>query len=54
MTKKQIEELREKWKQSGDPPCNHPTLRLLKTEKGYFTGEYHCLDCGAPVKRTED
>jgi hypothetical protein len=46
MTKKEIEELREKWKKSGDPPCNHPELELLKTDEGYLTGDLHCKTCG--------
>jgi hypothetical protein len=54
MTQKEIAERREAWKKSGDPPCIHPRLELFTTEQGYLTGDYHCLDCGVPVQRTEN
>jgi len=38
LTKEKAEELQAKWKKEGNLPCEHPTQKLGRTDKGYLTG----------------
>jgi hypothetical protein len=33
----------------GQPPCEHPTLKLETSGFGSFTGNFYCVDCGESV-----
>jgi hypothetical protein len=37
------------WIKKGNKSCPHGRLKLERTEGGYFTGAYFCLDCGTEV-----
>ena len=49
LTKEKAEELQAKWKKEGNLPCEHPTQKLGRTDKGYLTGAWYCVDCGHSI-----
>jgi hypothetical protein len=50
MTKAQATLLQMKWKQQGDPPCEHLIQELSNApsdfDDGHVLNAYHCRDCG--------
>ncbi len=49
MTPKEIRELRQAWEKLDNPPCDHISLQLARSDKGYLIGEYICTRCGVQV-----
>jgi hypothetical protein len=49
MTRERAARLQEHWKKDGDHRCEHEHLKLERTQAGFLTGSYFCLQCGAAV-----
>lgn len=48
MTPNQAADLQRNWKaQNNSYRCPHPSVEMVWTEGGSYTGNYHCLSCGA-------
>ena len=52
MTQAQAVDIHTKWKQQGEPLCEHPIqelTRLARSEDGVLLGTYHCRACGEAI-----
>jgi hypothetical protein len=52
MTLAQAANIHAKWKQHGEPRCEHPIqelVRLARSADGFLLGTYHCRECGEAV-----
>ena len=52
MTQAQATSVRARWKQSGEPLCEHPIqelVRLARSDDGVLMGTYHCRNCGEAI-----
>jgi hypothetical protein len=52
MTQAQAANIHAKWKQHGEPICEHPIqelVRLARSDDGVLLGTYHCHECGEAI-----
>jgi len=52
MTKTEVADIHAKWKQHGEPLCEHPIqelVRLARSDDGVLMGTYHCRACGEAI-----
>ena len=57
MTKTQAADIQAKWKQQGEPLCEHPShelARLVRSDEDYLMGTYHCRECGEAIVHTHN
>jgi hypothetical protein len=47
MTREEAQKASERWKQSGNLPCDH--VLDLEIDGAYMTGAYACILCGCHV-----
>lgn len=52
MQMKKAEQLRERWKNKGNPTCDHPDLEKEYIQ-GYDTGSMVCTTCGESFYSSE-
>ena len=45
---KEALELRKRWKEIGNKPCDHPGELVKEYDLGTATGDYVCSKCGEP------
>jgi hypothetical protein len=52
MTRTNAANIHAKWKQQGEPLCEHPIqelVRLARSEDGVLLGTYQCRECGEAI-----
>jgi len=52
MTKTHAADIHARWKQQGEPLCEHPIqelVRLARSDDGVLMGTYHCRECGEAI-----
>lgn len=47
-------QLRQFWKDRGNPPCKHPKVELESVSNRYLTGKHVCTTCGAILTVDQD
>jgi hypothetical protein len=50
MTSDRAARLQEQWKRNGNHTCEHEHAQLERTQAGFLTGSYFCLQCGIAIR----